>query len=96
MKQLLGYVLWDSVRDLYYNRVDRTLKPLKQTTAIYKTVGEAKRGLSQAVSNIRRYYYKKETGSTTTYFTKIKFFELELDLKIRPLYFELGEVEIIN
>lgn len=28
------------------NRVDKTLKPLKQTTAIHKNMGEAKRGLS--------------------------------------------------
>lgn len=92
MKQPLGYVLWDTIRDLYYNRVDRTLKPLKQTTAIYVSVGEAKRGLSQVRSNIRRYYYKQETGSKTAYYTEIKNFKLELDLKIRPLYCEVGQV----
>ena len=74
------------------NRVDKTLKPLKQTTAIYKNMGEAKRGLSQARSNIRRYYYKQETGSKTTYYSEIKNFKLDLDLKIRPLYCEVGEV----
>lgn len=92
MKQLLGYVLWDTIRELYYNRVDKTLKPLKQTTAIYKNMGEAKRGLSQASSNIRRYYYKQETGSKTAYYSEIKNFKLDLDLRIRPLYCEIGEV----
>ena len=94
MKQLLGYVLWDSVRDLYYNRVDKTLKPLKQTTAIYKSIGECNGVLSQATSNIRRYYYKEKTGSKTAYYTEIKDFELELDLKIRPIYCEIGKVLI--